>query len=163
MVILRGGFMNQTLISEKVKRFVAYMLLSTWGGYIYVVIELLFRQKSDITMMFCASICVLPMILLNDIFSYEFDFILQLLYCAIYSTITEYFFGIIFNIDHSIWDYSNMPFNFQGQICLPFFFVWMLISVPVIIFDDWIEYRILGVSGQPYYKICGKEIYRLKE
>lgn len=133
----------------------------TWAGYTYVVIELLFRQKSDITMMFCASICVLPMIFLNNIFTYEMDFLIQCFVAAVFSTIVELCFGLIFNADHHIWDYSLLKFNYKGQICLLFFFVWMGLSVPIIIFADWMEYSIFNISSEkPYYKIFGKEIFR---
>ena len=102
------------------KSFVKYVLLLTFSGYTYVCMELLFRGRSDITMMFCASICVIPMIYLNNKFTYEVDFLLQIALSAIYATLIEYCFGMIFNTDYHIWDYRNMPFNINGQICLLF-------------------------------------------
>ena len=66
------------------KSFMKYVLLFTFSGYIYVCLELLFRGRSDITMMFCASICVIPMVVLNNQFSYEVDFLLQLVLCTIF-------------------------------------------------------------------------------
>ena len=52
-----------------VKNIMKYILLLTFSGYIYVCLELIFRGHSDITMMYAASICVIPMILLNNYFS----------------------------------------------------------------------------------------------
>ena len=146
------------------KKIISYILMLTWAGYTYVCIELIVRHQSDITMMFCASICAIPMVLLNDYFSYDFDFILQALFSALFCTLAELVFGLIFNQDHNIWDYSNMIFNYKGQICLPFFFVWILISIPIIIIADWMEYYIFDLlSEPPYYKIFGKEVYHMKQ
>lgn len=146
------------------KSFMKYLLLFTFSGYIYVCMELLFRGRSDITMMFCASICVIPMVILNNQFSYEVDFLLQLVLCTIFATFVEYIFGIIFNADYHIWDYRNMPFNIDGMICLPFSLLWMLIAAWVIPLMDWIDYYVFGYKPdtKPYYKIFGKKIYQMK-
>jgi uncharacterized membrane protein len=42
----------------------------------------------------------------------------------------ELVFGITFNIilKEGVWDYSNMPLNFLGQICVPFSLLWFLLS-----------------------------------
>jgi len=120
------------------------MLLCCWAGYVYVIIELCYRGMSDITMMFCASICVLPMIFLNNWYGYDMDLLAQAFVSALFCTIMEFIFGIIFNAEHTIWNYSNMWLNIRGQICPLFFLVWMLISVPIIFFMDWTEYNIFG-------------------
>ncbi len=146
------------------KSLMKYLLLFTFSGYIYVCMELLFRGRSDITMMFCASICVIPMVLLNNQFSYEVDFLLQLVLCAIFATFIEYIFGAFFNSDYHIWDYRNMPFNIDGLICLPFSLLWMIIAAWVIPLMDWMDCYIFGYmpNQKPYYKIFGKKIYQMK-
>ena len=30
----------------------------------------------------------------------------------------------------NVWDYSNMPLNLWGQICLPFSLLWFFLSIP---------------------------------
>lgn len=146
------------------KNFMKYLLLLTFSGYIYVCMELLFRGRSDITMMFCASICVVPMIYLNNIFSYDVDFLLQLILCSVFATFIEYIFGMIFNTDYHIWDYRNMPYNIDGMVCLPFSLLWMLIASWVIPLMDWIDHYIFGYKPdtKPYYKIFGKTIWTMK-
>ena len=37
----------------------------------------------------------------------------------------EYAFGLAFNRRHQIWDYRRMPANLRGQICLPYFLLWI--------------------------------------
>lgn len=42
----------------------------------------------------------------------------------------ELIFGIAFNIilKEQVWDYSNMPLNLFGQICIPFSIAWFGLS-----------------------------------
>ena len=151
-------------MNGKFKSFMKYLLLFTFSGYIYVCLELIFRGYSDITMMFASSICAIPMIILNNKFTYEIDFLLQLFLCAIFATLVEFIFGMLFNRDYSIWDYRNMPLNLYGQICLPFSLLWMIIAACVIPLMDWIDCYIFGYkpNKKPYYKIFGKVIWRMK-
>ena len=44
-------------------------------------------------------------------------------------TSVELLIGILANGEYGIWDYRDMPLNFHGQICLPFFFLWMPLSL----------------------------------
>ena len=47
-------------------------------------------------------------------------------------TAIEFAVGIFDNIimDWNVWDYSDMPLNVLGQICLPFSVLWFLLCVP---------------------------------
>ena len=36
-------------------------------------------------------------------------------------------------------DYSNMPFNVLGQVCLPFSIIWFFLSYVAIRLDDWLR------------------------
>ena len=44
-------------------------------------------------------------------------------------TAVELFFGLLFNRNHQVWDYRNLPLNFKGQICLRFFLLWIPLSL----------------------------------
>lgn len=45
-------------------------------------------------------------------------------------TVIEFIIGIVFNLilKENVWDYSNMPLNIMGQICVPFSAIWFLLS-----------------------------------
>lgn len=45
----------------------------------------------------------------------------------------ELAFGLVFNVrlKLNVWDYSSMPLNFKGQICLRFTLVWGALGVLV--------------------------------
>lgn len=139
-----------------------YILLCTFSGYIYVTIEILYRGFSDVSMMYVASICVLPMIFLNNWYSFEMDFILQCLICAIFATVVEFCTGyFLINRELQVWDYSNLPGNICGQICPQFFLVWILMSAWVIPLMDWIDYHVF-LGDRPYYRIFGYTIWMKK-
>lgn len=148
------------------KNFFKYFLLLTFSGYVYVCMELLYRGYSDITMMFCASICVIPMIFLNNIFTYELDMSIQILLSTISATSIEWIFGRLFNQDFSIWDYRNMPLHSpDGQICLPFMLLWGLLACFVIPLMDYIDYKLFNYRSDtpPYYLLFKKKIFQFKE
>ena len=50
---------------------------------------------------------------------------------SIFITGIELIFGVIFNVllKKNVWDYSKMPLNFGGQICLFFSFLWLILSM----------------------------------
>ena len=53
-------------------------------------------------------------------------------FCGTANTLIELCVGLICNRNEKarIWDYSRLPFNYKGQICLPFTLVWAALSGP---------------------------------
>ena len=62
------------------------------------------------------------------------------------------YFALYVWLELEVWDYSNLPFNFMGQICLPFSFAWTLLSGVAIVVDDYLRYLLFG-EEKPHYKI----------
>lgn len=152
--------------NSKIKTFMKYFLIICFGGYIYVTLEILFRGRSAVEMMYCASLCTLVIAIMNNIFTYEMDFFLQLIIGAIISTGIEWIFGILFNQDYHIWDYRNMPLaSPDGQVCLPFMLLWVLLISICIPLLDWIDWKIFNYKEDtpPYYKIFGKKVFQFKK
>ena len=50
-------------------------------------------------------------------------------------TAVEFVAGVIVNITMhlEVWDYSALPLNLMGQICLPFTAIWLALSFPAIL------------------------------
>ena len=65
----------------------------------------------------------------------------------------EYITGYIVNIklELNIWDYSNLPYNLNGQICLLFFNLWFLLSIVGILIDDILRTFVFGENFPKYY------------
>lgn len=67
-------------------------------------------------------------------------------------TVGEFITGCIVNLwlGLMVWDYSNMPFNLLGQICLPFALAWVVLSGVAILIDDYLRYWLFG-EDKPHY------------
>lgn len=161
---------------EKIKKIKYYfyilikeILLFLFCGSVYSLIEVLYKgtdRGTHWSMFVLAGVCgVLFIDGLNNTFSYDMDFLLQIFLCMVFITMGEYWFGIMFNSDYSIWDYRHVWGNFQGQICLPFTLVWGLISMVSIPLLDYIEWKIFKYKPDipPYYKIFGKKVFQFKQ
>ena len=53
-------------------------------------------------------------------------------------------FGVIFNVllKKNVWDYSKMPLNLGGQICVLYSFFWAIISIVFIPFAAFVSKRL---------------------
>lgn len=143
-----------------------YILLLAFSGYLYVCLEIIWRGHTDVSMMFCASVCAIPMIMLNNVLTYEVDFLLQIIICMLFSTATEWITGLLVNFDHQIWDYTGMwGASPDGQVCVPYMLLWAVISALIIPLMDYIDWRVFDYKPEtpPYYKIGNRVIFSFKE
>ena len=103
------------------------------GMAVYPALEIVWRGYTHITMAFAGGICACAIYLISTHFSGMRIFLCALVCCAAI-TATELVFGLVFNIgaNMNIWDYSQKPFNFLGQICLEYCALWYLICLAVI-------------------------------
>ena len=113
-------------------------------GISYVSLELLYRGHSHITMFFVGGLCGLLIGLINE-YTPKMPIVLQMTIGSIIVTLFELITGYILNIKLglNIWDYSNLMFNYKGQISLIFSILWFLLSYIVIKLDDYIRNKIL--------------------
>ncbi len=120
------------------KRFILFVV----GGAIYIVIEMLWRGYSHWAMFFVGGLCFLLVGEINEVIPWEMAFWKQMLIGGAVVTTVELFSGIILNLvlKWHVWDYSKMPFNFLGQICLPFTLAWIGLSAVAIVLDDYLRY-----------------------
>ena len=51
---------------------------------------------------------------------------------AVLTTVLEFITGCIVNLRFGlgVWDYSSVPFNLLGQVCLPFSIGWSMLTLP---------------------------------
>ncbi len=105
----------------------------TWGFCIYPFLEVVWRGYSHPTMCFAGGICTCFIYALNKKYP-EMNILKKSFFAALFITLTELLFGIIFNIilKYDVWDYSELPFNFMGQICLGYFVLWYIICMILI-------------------------------
>lgn len=113
------------------------------GALIYGMIEISVRGFTHITMGLLGGLAMVIIHLLNDERRRGMNYFLQLLIAASFITAIEFFAGEILNrrLQMNIWDYSDIPLNFDGQICLPFVFLWIILAAIGTALDDLIRWK----------------------
>ena len=124
------------------------------GGAIYYLIEIAWRGYSHWTMCLLGGFCFLCIGLINEFFTWEIKIWKQAIYGTALITVLEFFSGCIINIwlGWNVWDYSNVPFNVLGQICLPYIILWFPLTIVGIVLDDYLRYWLFN-EEKPHYKI----------
>lgn len=101
------------------------------GCFFYSLLEILARGYTHWTMMLTGGTV--------SVILYQFHLkapphtlLLQCLCGALIITAIEFSVGVLDNLylGWNVWDYSNMPCNLYGQICLPFTGLWFLLCIP---------------------------------
>ena len=129
-------------------------ILAVIGGLIYILIELLWRGHTHISMFILGGVCFVAIGLINELFPWELGIVWQSMIGAVIVTVCEFITGLVVNVwlGLNVWDYSGQQYNLKGQICLLYTNLWILLSCPVIVLHDYMEYILLG-SQLPNYKI----------
>ena len=108
-----------------------FLLAFFLGSTLYVLLELLWRGRSHVSM-FCAG--GLALLLLHGLFlRFALPLFAQCLVGGLVITAIEFVAGAIVNVHLklNVWDYSKMPLNLYGQVCLPFSLLWCLLTLPI--------------------------------
>lgn len=136
------------------KKICKTIILFGIGGLLYICCELLFRGYSHWTMFLVGGLCFLCIGAINEIIPWDMPIWQQGIIGAVIVTAIEFVSGCIINIrlGWDVWDYSDMPFNILGQICLPFTMIWFMMAIIAVILDDYLRYWLFG-EEKPYYKL----------
>lgn len=136
------------------KNIFKYLVLGIIGGVTYIMIELLYRSYTHWSMFIVSAIAFILIGLINEYINWNMKLWKQMLIGSGIVTVMEFISGYILNIKLGwhIWDYSNVPFNVMGQICLPFSIAWVFISLIAIVADDYLRYWLFG-EEKPHYKL----------
>lgn len=128
-----------------------YTILLLLGFYGYGLLEILWRGRTHPTMGLAGGLALISISYINNRYKH-LNIIYRALLCGFAITIIELAIGYIMNIrlGANIWDYSEMPLNYRGQICLYFSVAWSLLSIPIMLLCD------------RFYKIC-VENHKIKQ
>lgn len=139
-------------MKEKLKAIMKHAVLALCGGCVYFLIEMAWRGHSHWTMAVLGGVCFVLIGDINEFIPWNMPLILQGAIGSGVVTILELISGIVLNLwlGLGIWDYSNMPLNFLGQICLPFSVLWVALSVIAVVLDDWLRYWLFGEDRPTY-------------
>lgn len=141
----------------KIKNVIKMVVLLLIGGTTYFGIEILWRGYSHWTMALVGGLCFVLIGAINEYIPWEMGFIQQAFIGATIVTSVEFVAGLILNVwlGLGIWDYSSLPLNIMGQICLPFFFAWLALATVAIVIDDYLRYWLFKEEKPHYHLLKG--------
>lgn len=123
-----------------------------WGGFIFYCFELLTRGYSYPSMFVVGGVCFLIIGGLNNYLPWEIGIVRQALMGGAAVTTVELAPGVVLNIwlGLGIWDYSGLPLNLWGQICLLYSLLWVALSAVGILLDDYLRWKLFGEQRPQY-------------
>lgn len=130
-----------------------YLFLLLLGGNLYYYIEVLYRGYSHWSMFILGAICFLFCSVQNQCKAWEAPLWKQIFRCVIFVLVGEFITGCMVNLwqGWQVWDYSQVPLNLMGQICLPYAFLFSGVCLAAIVLDDYIRYFCFGEKKPSYY------------
>ena len=133
---------------------IKHSILVVIGALLYLFIEIIYRGHTHWTMGALGGACFILVGLINEYLSWKTPLWLQGVIGSAIITVLELISGLILNIllGLGIWDYSQMPFNFMGQICLRFSAAWFFLSIVAVILDDCLRYWLFK-EEKPHYRL----------
>ena len=119
------------------------LILFSIGAVGYGLLEVLWRGYTHWSMLTAGGICFLFFARLSRGFK-KAGILLKGIIGSVFVTFIELIFGIIFNIilKKNVWDYSKLPLNLGGQICVLYSSVWVLISIACIPFAGFVSRKL---------------------
>lgn len=108
------------------------MVVFLIGGVTYAMIEIMWRGNTHWTMVLLGGLCFLT---LYKLFGYMSNYSLleKCVIGAIVITTLEFVVGCIVNLvfHMNVWNYSRMPLNLSGQICILYSTLWGFLCIPI--------------------------------
>lgn len=134
-------------------RFLEFLTVFTAGGFIYGMIEITARGFTHISMGLLGGAAMYLIHLMNTERRTPLRIFTALVISSVFITVCELITGEIVNVRMglNIWDYSMMPLNYDGQICLPFTMLWFALSAVGFLFDDLIRAKLFSERREITY------------
>ncbi len=111
-------------------KFAQHFFAFLMGYFIYSLVEIINRGYTHWTMSLTGGIIMMILYSLNS--RRTMTLIKSCFAGSVIITAVEFAVGVFDNIimHWNVWDYSDMPFNLLGQICLLFSCYWFLLCIP---------------------------------
>ncbi len=108
------------------------------GSCAYPTLEMIWRGRTHYSMALAGGVCLC---LINKVCCEKMRDSKLHFRCFAGSaiiTVVEFVTGLLFNdlLGQQVWDYSNMPMNVMGQVCLPYSLLWYGLSLPAMALCD---------------------------
>lgn len=122
---------------QRTRRPVEDLLCGSVGGAVYYAIELTWRGHSHWTMALLGGVLFVILGGIERHLGGNVPLWVQAALGGVIVTACELSAGIWINLvlGLKVWDYSRVPFNLLGQICLPYTLLWVPLSAAAIRLD----------------------------
>jgi uncharacterized membrane protein len=106
---------------------IAYVFL--FGCFLYSLIEIAARGRTHWSMTLTGGACLAFIYHITT--RSKMNLFVRCLAGTVFITVAEFVVGFYVNImmKWNVWDYSDVPVNFMGQICLPFSLIWFCLCI----------------------------------
>ena len=100
-----------------------------FGGTAYCLAEILFRGCTHPSMLLLGGLCFL---FIGHLSGTCLPFPAKMALSSLFVTAAELLCGLLVNraLGMDVWDYSSLPCNLWGQVCVTYSAAWCLLSVP---------------------------------
>jgi hypothetical protein len=130
-----------------------------YGGTLYYLAEVIYKSalghQAEIswTMLVMAAVVSIPLDLCNEHLPWDMPLWLQAVLDGLGITAAELTVGLLLNVHLGmhVWDYSDLPGNFLGQICPQFTALWIGAALVGVVIFDWLRY-LLYDEPRPHYQ-----------
>ncbi len=121
------------------------------GGMCYMLLEVLWRGWSHGSMFLVGGLCFLLIGAIDRVCP-GMPLFMQGVVGAVLVTAMELVSGLIINrvLNLGVWDYSYLPYNFMGQVCMAYFFLWILVSWAAVVLEDGLRWGLFGEQRVKY-------------
>ena len=128
------------------------LMIMALGGGGYVLLELLWRGRSHVSMFLLGGLCFWLIGRLDR--GRPMSLAVQACLGALLVTALELATGLVVNcwLDLDVWDYSDLPLNVLGQICLYYSVLWIPVSAGAVVLEDAAR-RLLFRAPMPRYRL----------
>lgn len=130
----------------KKQKYILHMGLFALGGALYIIIELLWRRRTHISMFGVGGLCFLLMGQIHTRFERR-PLPVRCGLCSLAVTAVEFISGCVLNrwLGLGVWDYSDRRCHLLGQVCLLYALFWL----------------VLAAAAWPIYRLCRRLLTRL--
>ena len=135
-----------------------YAVLAATGGFVYYGIENIWRGvgNSHPYMIIVGGACFVLLGAVNHYLPWEMCFTSQMMIAGLTITAVELASGLLLNVylGLDLWNYSDVKYNFMGQICLSYAYLWQWLSAAGILLYDYAEWLLFRAEeDKPRYYI----------
>ena len=139
-------------------------------GAVYYAVEGLFHLFTNdgwanVLMLPIGGFCCVAVGGINQIpMFYRLNIIFQSLIGMVIVTLVEFVSGCVLNLllDLNIWNYSKLPLNILGQVCLLFSVIWFFLMPAAIWLEDMLRFKLWNEGSYYSLKSIYKELVELK-